>query len=126
MTNTNLKSATVAKKSTKAAAKVKVEVPEISEVIVEKPAVDFAKGLEAALTAKRVSRSGATSEFTDNIIKFMGTAGQALSPNQVRAAFIAMGLESEDVKSKKFADRMWLLAKRGSLIKNGDGTYSLA
>lgn len=84
--------------------------------------------IEAALfaidnTPKKVIRSGSTGDFTKHIVEIFKLAKCELSLNQVKEAYNAA--TGENKKSKDFADRCWLLDKRGVLEKLGGGVYKL-
>lgn len=84
--------------------------------------------IEAALfainnTPKKVIRSGSASDFTNHIVEIFKLAKSELSLNQVKEAYNAA--TGENRKAKDFADRCWLLDKRGVLEKLGGGVYKL-
>ena len=84
--------------------------------------------IEAALfainnTPKKVIRSGSAGDFTNHIVEIFKLAKCELSLNQVKEAYNAA--TGENKKSKDFADRCWLLDKRGVLEKLGGGVYKL-
>ena len=74
-------------------------------------------------TPKKVIRSGSASDFTNHIVEIFKLAKSELSLNQVKEAYNAA--TGENRKSKEFADRCWLLDKRGVLEKLGGGVYKL-
>lgn len=76
-------------------------------------------------TKPRVAKSGAIGDFSQKLMDiFTAKAGEDIAINQIVAAFKAGG---EEVTSKQIADRCWLLAKRGKLVKGANkGTYRLA
>lgn len=68
--------------------------------------------------------SNRQSDFSGHIMELF-MAKKELSCNQVVAAFHANGMT--DVTAKKVADRLWLLAKQGKLVKGElKGVYKLA
>lgn len=84
--------------------------------------------IEAALfainnTPKKVIRSNSNGDFSNHIIEIFKLAKSELSLNQVKEAYNAA--TGENKKSKEFADRCWLLDKRGILEKLGGGVYKL-
>lgn len=76
----------------------------------------------AKTTTPKVTSRGC-SDFSSQIMEMFGKM-KTLTVNQVVAGFNACGIE---VTSKKVADRLWLLAKQGKLVKGEmKGQYKLA
>jgi hypothetical protein len=72
-------------------------------------------------TAPKTKGTGVLSTFSTDLINLFKEAGTQLAVNQVVAAFKANDIE---VTSKQVADRCWLLAKKGILVKgDAKGTY---